>query len=338
MSSALTYNASSLPQLVDSVNRDFLPFQKGYDAVMYNQTFVTKDAKPLQSGLSTIYAENVITDQYANQTPEGSPADNFPAQYGYEKAAYINPFKKKISISRLMRDGGKGNQVNTSIRTLIEAPMNRLELDLANRLTYAWSTSYTNKDGFTVDTTCGDGLALISGSHTLTGTATTFSNQITGNPAFSKSALELAEQVAQRNTFDNLGKNIVFKSTHLVTTDDRVTVNQARELFYATQNVNATGANTYNVYATSQANIQHVIVPRIALDSTGARSTSYEKYWFIVDDRLTSFFCSILNQPYVNTPMTDPSGMDFATENWDFLSGMTYGIAIVSPRGIFGSK
>lgn len=336
--SAISFNSSSLPELVDVVDRLFVGYQKNFAPVLYSQSFITKDPKTRNSGLATLYAENIITNQYAAQTPEGSPAETYPAQYGYEKAAYINYFKKNISITRALREAGKGNQVERQVRDLVEAPMNRLELDLANRFTYAWSTSYTNAEGITVDTTSGDALAMISTAHTLTGTSTTWSNQVTGNPAFSKAALELAEQIAQRNTFDNLGKNITFKGTHIVTTNDPVTCNQVQELIHATQNVNATGANTYNVYSTSAAGYTHVIAPRIALDSTGARQTTYEKYWFVVDERLTSFFCNILTQPYVNTPSETNNGADFLTENWNFLSGMAYGIAVVSPRGIVGSK
>ena len=150
--------------------------------------------------------------------------------------------------------------------------------------------------------------------------------------------MELAEQIAQRNTYDNLGKNIAFKASHILTTDDAVTCNQVKELLFATQNVNATGSNTYNVYGSGNANLTHVIDPRIALDSNGQRQTVYEKYWFMIDSRITSFFCSVLNQPYVNTPSATNNGADFLTENWNFLSGMAYGITVVSPRGIVGSK
>jgi hypothetical protein len=47
-------------------------------------------------------------------------------------------------------------------------------------------------------------LALISTVHTLTGSATTYSNQITGNPQFSKGALENAEKLFVEETYDNL--------------------------------------------------------------------------------------------------------------------------------------
>lgn len=337
--SGFSYNTAALPQLVDVVERMFVGYQENYPRIMYEQEFITKDAKAKGDGMASIYAENIITDQYAAANTEGAPAEIYPAQYGYEKAAYINYFKKAISITKVMRVAGKGNQVEREIKNLIEGPTARLELDLANRFGYAATlTSYVNKEGVTVDTTCGDTKALLATDHALSGSATTFTNIVTGNPAFSKSALELAMQIAARNSFDNLGKNIEFRASHVLTSNDPVTCNQVRELLFATSNVESSNAGTYNVYSSANAGLKHVPVARLALDQNGTRSTSLEKYWYVIDAKQTSVFCSILEAPYVNTPMTNTSGQDFLTENWNFLSGMAYGIAIVSPKGIVGSK
>lgn len=333
--SGFTFYSAAEPQLVDSVNRMFGNYQQNYKPVLQSQPFIIKETKPMYSGTSTIFAERIITSQYANQVPEGEPADTYPAQTGYEKAAYIEYYKKNISITRTMRVAGKENEIQDNIRSLIEAPTDRLELDLAHRFANAWSTSYTNKDGISVDVSMGDGLAMISASHTLTGVATTFSTQLTGNAAFSKSAMELGQQIGQRNTYNNLGENVEFKATHVVTTDDAVTVNQVKELLNATANPTSDNANTYNVYKNA---VQHVIVPRIATDANGQRSTSKEKYWFLVDSNLSSFYLTILEQPYLRTPSNVSTAVDFLTENLNFLSGVSYGIAVVSARGIVGSK
>jgi hypothetical protein len=45
---------------------------------------------------------------------------------------------------------------------------------------------------------------LIYSAHTLTGSATTYSNAITSNPAFSKAALENAEKLFVEETYNNL--------------------------------------------------------------------------------------------------------------------------------------
>jgi hypothetical protein len=333
--SGFTFYSAAEPQLVDAVNRMFGNYQQNYKAVLRDQPFIIKEAKPMYSGTSTIFAERIITSQYANLVPEGEPADTYPAQTGYEKAAYIEYYKKTISITRTMRVAGKENEIQDNIRSLIEGPSDRLELDLAHRFSNAWSPSYTNKDGVPVDTTTGDGLALVSGSHTLTGVSTTWSNQVSSNAAFSKSAMELGLQIAKRNTYNNLGENVDFNATHIVTTDDPVTCNQVKELLNATANVTSDNAGTYNVYKNA---VQHVVVPRIATTATGSRDTTKEKYWFLVDSNLSSFYLTVLEQPYIRTPSNVSNAVDFLTENLNFLSGASYGIAVVSARGIVGSK
>ena len=314
----------------------YTKFQEDYKPVLMNQPFIVKAPKPTGAGTSIIFAERIITSKYAHQTPEGEPADTFPAVTGYEKAAYIEYFKKNISITRTMRVAGKENEIQDNIQSLIEAPKNRIELDLAHLYSNAWSTSYTNLDGISVDVSSGDGLALISAVHTLTGVGTTWSNQVPNNPAFSKASYELAQQIALRNAYNNLGENGDFMISHLITSDDPVTVNQAKELFNATANVTSDNANTFNVY---QKNAQHVIAPLIATNPNGTRNTSYEKYWFVVDAKQSSTYLTILEQPYLRTPQTVASAVDFITENLNFLSGVSYGIATVAAHGVgAGSK
>ena len=89
-----------------------------------------------------------------------------------------------------MRVAGKEREMLDKITNLSEVCPNTMDLDLAHRLTFAWATSYVDKDGNTITIDLGDDLSMINASHTLTGSTTTFSNQITGNPQFSKGALE----------------------------------------------------------------------------------------------------------------------------------------------------
>ena len=107
-------------------------------------------------------------------------------QYGYEKDATVTTVAKEISITKLMRIAGKNKEMMDQITTLTDVCPNTIDLDLAHRLTFHTATTYTNRDGQTIDIKVGDGLALASASHTLTGSATTYNNIITGNPQFSK--------------------------------------------------------------------------------------------------------------------------------------------------------
>jgi len=313
--------------------RVFTAFNNNYPAVLYNAPFIIKDQKGRNTGLSTIFAERIIIDQYATLRPEGMPAYVTPSIAGYEKAAYIQSFTHATSITHAVRVGGREAQIADPLKALIQAPMNKCELDLGLRFAFSTATSYTDASGNTVDCTMGDGLAMLSASHTLTGIGTTWSNINPANPAFSKSALSAAFKIGQRNTYDNFGKNQPVLFDTILSTDDQDTCVAIRELTNATADINTSNSGTYNVYA----NIKHIVAPRICMDALGQRDTTKEKYWFLIDSRLPSFYLSVLIPPYLNTPTVGSNGEDFLSGSLNFLAGMDYGIAVVSPRGSVGS-
>jgi hypothetical protein len=90
-------------------------------------------------------------DLYAKYRAEGNQSTTAVTQYGYEKDATVEYFTKEIEITRKMRDAGKDNIVSKLIDLLTDAPFRKLELDLAHRLSFAWSTSYTDNGGLSVD-------------------------------------------------------------------------------------------------------------------------------------------------------------------------------------------
>jgi len=214
--------------------------------------------------------------------------------------------------------------------------MQKLEIDLANRFTYAWDTSYTDNRGNTIDTTMGDGLAKISTVHTVTGSSSTFSNQVAANPAFSKGSLVAAKKIGQRGTIDNLGVNTPFIPDVIITSDDEDTVLAVKELLNATADVTSTNANTYNNY--TNATYTHISSALVCTSSNGVRDTTKEKYWFLVDSKLSSLYLTVVSQPYYTTPTPSSNGVEPLSGSWLFTSGMDYGICEVSARGTVGSK
>lgn len=169
----------------------------------------------------------------------------------------------------------------------------------------------------------------------MTGSATTYSNQIAGNPQFSKGALENAEKMFAENTYNNLGEKMSMKGDTIITTDDPNTINQVRELLSATSNVDTSNSGTFNVYKSSY---KHVAVPRIATTATGAVDTTKRKYWFLASSADSDFYLCMLENPYTKTPRDGNNGEEFSSENWNFLTAATYGMAIVTGRWIKGSK
>ena len=103
-----------------------------------------------------------------------------------------------------------------------------MELDLSHRITFGTATSYVDMDGVTVDLTVGDGLSLFNAAHTVRGSATTYRNILSGNPAFSKSSLEGMEKLVVEETINQFGEKMAMPFDIIFSTDDPNTVNTIR--------------------------------------------------------------------------------------------------------------
>ena len=328
-------STNTLSAMTDLITRSFTDAQSNIPQNLYKSGIVVKETMPKGTGEFKRMAERIDRSLYASKRAEWDDSAQAKVQYGYEKDLKVYTVSLQVGITKRMRDAGKNQDILDKITMLSDVcPMTR-ELDLGLRLSNAWATSYTDKDGVTVDTTVGNGLALISGSHTLTGSATTYSNQITSNPAFSKAALEVGEISFVNNSYDNLGQSVVVNPDTLITTDDPTTVNDVLELFKATANTDSANAGTFNTY---RSKYKHVIVPSVRLNVNGGVDTTKSKYWFLASSAKSDFYLCTLNEPYLKTPMDGNNGEDFSSETWNYLAGADYGIAIVSGKWIRGSK
>lgn len=325
-------NQGSLPQIVDSVNRSFQKGLESIDAGILGSGLVVRSSRAHGTGLSEVLAEMPDVDQYATFRADGDISDSGSVQYGYEKALFIENFSKEMVVTKLMRDGGKYDMIGRLIATFSNVVPNKIDLDLTNRLTYAYSTTFTDNKGRTIDNTTGDGLAIASAVHTLTGSATTYSTIITANPQFSKAALEVAMNQAYQETYTNKGERAQMNFDVIFTGLHKQTVNQVKELLNATANVDSANAGTFNVFQGSQ---RHVILPRLDVSSsTGGTDTTKSKIWGIASTPNSQFIYQELNAPYVKTPIDGNNGEDFSSENWKFLYGASYGHAVLGARWI----
>ncbi len=322
------------PQMGDLIDRKFQKALMEVPQVLKNSSIVVKEPMGYNQGVFKRFAERVTADTYSSKRAEGADSKVAKVQYGYEKDLQIQTRTKQISITKLMRDAGKNREIKDLVDVLTRTIPSGIELDLSHRLTFAWSTSYADRDGETVSTTVGNGLALISASHTLTGSATTYSNQIPSNPAFSKTALIAAEKLAVENTYDNLWVKKALTFNTIITTDDPDTCNAVKELLNATADTATSNSGTFNVYKNSYV---HVKAPLIATDANGWVDTNKRKYWFLTATEASDFYYSELNAPYIVKP-EEANGKDISSENWTYVAWGDYGIAIVSGRWIKGSK
>lgn len=338
--STATINTSSLPQLTDLVTRGFLAAPTmPLDNVMLNSGIVRKETIGMNTGGVRRFAQTVVRTPYSGQGSEGAPATQAVFQYGYEKDLFIEKHDLAISITLEMRSLGKDTQIISELSNLWPTGYREIDLDLAHRLTFGWSTSYTNSRGVSKDITCGDGLALISTVHTLTGSANTFSNQVPNNPQFSKGALTAAKKLAVENTYDNLGNKLGIDYNTIISSDDESTVIAIKELINATADITSANANTYNAYGKSY--LKHTIAPRIATKISGSAvsvDTTKAKYWFLAASDAKPLIYGEVMAPSVVSPREGNNGEDASTGNWNWYLRALWGVACASPVGLIGSK
>ena len=328
-------NTSSLPQLVDLVNRSFIASQGNQlDNVMLKSGLIRKETIPVGTGAVRRFAESIARTSYSGEGVEGAPATQAIFQYGYEKDLIVDKHELAISITRDMRVYGKDQDIIRQLTDLGGAGYREIDLALSHRFAFAWSTSYTNSRGFTKDLTCWDGLALISTVHTLTGSSDTYSNQIPNNQQFSKWAYVAAKKIAVENTRNNIGEKMVLDYNTILTTDDEDTIIAVKELSNATADITSSNAGTYNVYK----GLKHIIAPRIATTANGWVDTTKRKYWFLCSSDLQAIIYGEVEAPYVTTPRDGNNGEDASTQNWNFYTYARWGTAVASPRGIIWSK
>lgn len=230
-----------------------------------------------------------------------------------------------------MRKFDKYREIEKKMRLLGESTAQRMELDLTHQFTFGMSaTSYTNIDGETVYTTTGDGLAIFSTVHKITGSAATFSNKITA--AFSRAGLEAAEALFTQMPNNN-GVKVVVRPDTIVTSDDPATVNAVSE-FLKSQNAPDTSNGATNVYKTKY---KHLVLPYLATDASGAYDSTKAGYWMLADTKHTDALCEISENPTFTAPKVGGNGEDFETDGWKFKSSACYDLGVLDPKWVVGS-
>lgn len=270
-------------------------------------------------------------EEYSSKKDEGNQAEQARVQQGYTKIMTLSRFGKDISVTWEMRRRNKYDDVLNRITNLAKMQMNRQDLDLSHRISFGTATSYTDKDGESIDISVGDTLALFSTAHTLKGSSSTFRNRLANNPQLSRGALEGIEKQAIENTMNQFGEKMTTDYSLLWTTDDPNTKNTARELIQSTAKIDAPNEGVINVY---QATYRHVTLPRVATDSNGAVDNTKAKYWGIASEENSSAYLAVEQDATLNAPAMGSNAEDVSTEDWTFTGRISYGLVIVSANWI----
>lgn len=328
-------NEMTLPEMTDLVRREWI----------YTQQNVARNAKQLfivepvgaGQGNSKRYNE-VDVETYSDYKGEGENSQKSKVGIGYSLDMTARTFSKEIDITLEMRNDNRYKEVGTLITNLSEFCMNRQDLDLTHRLTFATSTSYTDRNGETVATAVGDGYALLYSAHTLAFSSTTYRNRVSGDPAFSQGAYESALLLAATQIYNNFGEKRNMNFNAIISGDDPSTVREIRQLLESTADIDAQHAGVTNVY---QGTKKHIILPNLATTALGVYDSTKRRWWFIaaVDQGLNGWqaYLGEWIQPTLLTPSNGNNGMDIHSYNWTYSTYCRYGIAIPTPKGIIGS-
>lgn len=315
--------------LADFVKLADVLWQKGLDSVpqvMRSSGLLKEIDIPMHTGNTREFSE-IDTQEYAKRKTESDQAERAAVQQGYSKTMTMQRVALDIGISYEMRSQNKYPEVTARLTNLGRQVANRLDLDLAHRISFAASTSYVNMDGETVSVTVGDGLALASAVHTLRGSATTFRNVLANNPRLSKGALEGIERLAVEETYNQFGEKVTMPFDILWTTDDPNTCNTAREYLLSTSDPDAAHSGVLNSYASKY---RHKVLPRVATTNVGAPDSTKRYFWGIASSLYTTWWLGIWENPRLKKPSDLNAGEEFATDDWNFGARGGYGNCIVS--------
>lgn len=304
-------------------------WQKGLDSVpqtMRKSGLFKEVPVPANSGNTREFSE-IDGQEYAKRKGESDDADRAAVQQGYSKTMTMYRVALDIGISYEMRTQNKYPEVVARLTNLGRQVANRMDLDLAHRITFAASTSYTDMDGQTVATTTGDGYALAYTAHTLAGSSTTYRNILANNPRLSKGALEAIERLVTENTYNQFGEKMVMPFDILWTTDDPNTVNTAKEYLQSTADVEGSHAGIVNVY---KSKYRHVVLPRVATTAAGAIDTDKRHYWGIASSAYSTAYLGVWEEPRLKTPTEGSNAEEFSTDDWNYGARGGYGICTVS--------
>jgi hypothetical protein len=213
--------------------------------------------------------------------------------------------------------------------------IDKIELDMANVLSFISSTSYTDNGGFTIDTTVGDGFAVAYTAHTLKNVATTYSNTLTGAPSLSDDSLEAAEDFFTYSVKDNNGQPISMVPNTLVTSNKAQMKNRARRLLgsMSPEAINLAENSNAGVKNTYKDKFEHLPIS-FDIDANGVPDTTKSFWWFLLclggspEESFQAY--------YVSWSSPEVADVEVNQSKWtlSWVARACYGIGVVSGKGL----
>ena len=289
---------------------------------MRNSGFFNVSSIPQNSGNTREFSE-IDLEEYASNKGEGAQVERAKIQQGYSKIMSKKRIGLEAGLTYEVKTENKYPDMVRKLMGLGQTVSNRIDLDLAHRLTFMTATSYSDKDGKTESLTMGDGFALAYSAHTVRGSSDTYRNILANNPRLSKGALQAMRKLIVTDTMDQFGVKKTMNFDKLWTTDNPEDMDMAAEILKSTSNPTQNNANVLNV---DLGRFTYIMFPRVATDKNGAVDTDKENYWGIYSSANSQAHLGIWEEARLKSPNFE----DFSTDNIDFGVRGGYGIAILS--------
>jgi len=329
-------NTSTLSQFTDLVNKEF----------KYLDNLVKPNAQQLFN-VDILSANNGDTKRYdevdgqtfALLKTEGDDASKASAGVGYTKTMTAKRVAIEIDITWEMRRYNKAPQITSMLTNLATFGLQRLELDLTHIFTFCTSTTYTDMDGVSNTISMGDGYALAYASHALANNADiTYRNRIVADPLFTQGGLEAAESLTETDIYSNFGEKRIMNFNKIVSGPDPNTCRTIRQVLQSTADIDAAHAGVLNYYAGKYI---HVKLDYLATTATGANDSTKRRWWFLIasGNLMNSWqsYLGIFEPNNLKSPASGNNGEDVHNDNWTYGARMSYGITVLSGKGLIAS-
>lgn len=303
-------NTISLNDFVKLAEVIFKKGEMSVPQVMRNSGFFNVSSIPQNSGNTRDFSE-IDLEEYADNKGESAQSERAKIQQGYTKSMTAKRVAKDIGISYEMRTQNKYQEVVKRLTNLGKLVANRMDLDLAHRISFMTSTSYTDKNGTSVSIDLGDDLALASSVHKVRGSSTTYRNILANNPRLSKGALQAARRLIVSDTINQFGEKTTMDFDVLWTTDEPEDIDMAQEILKSTTNRDQSNSGVINV---DQGRYRHIIFPRVATDANGAVDATKKNYWGIYSTANSQAHLGIWEEARMKSPAVGNNGEDFSTD------------------------
>lgn len=329
-------NTLTFPEIYDLVAKKFSESGEKYpwDA---KPLYIT-EPMPLHSGNIRQYDERDFST-FASTKPEGVAAQKAQFGIGYHKQMALKRIAKELDLSDEAIMFDRWMDVKSIGIDLGETAPQRINLDMTQlAVTFAQSTSYVDMDGYTIDTTTGDGNPIAYAAHTLAFSATTYTNIVPGNPQFSKSALISAEQVARNNTLNNYGTPRKKNFTHIFCSGNPNITEAIMQFLRSISDNTQANPNVENTY---KNRYKLLVLEQLDTTQTGQRDTTKSNWWGIGAfdgtvpmNRFWAMY-GVWEAPHMKpAPTSDNNAVEFSKDIRKFGVRAGYGLCVVNPQGI----